>query len=159
MRKPLINTLKLLLIIICTTAVLALPAYFIYMNIKGIIVDELGRSAISIAATISEFAEFNFEKYQSIPGSSFTNPVVPAAPDGNAEREAFEDQLTGIFADLMQATGAQSIYIEKRLSDENKAFFFYEGFPNKSRHLSSSKLTQDELIAFKRRDNDSKQRF
>ncbi len=148
MRKSLIFTLKLFVIIGCTAAVLALPAYFIYQNIKDIIVDELGRSAISIAATISEFTEFNFEKYQSIPISSFEHPDGAPAPDQSGDHESFEDQLTGVFADLMQATGAQSIYIEKKLSDENKAYLFYEGYPDKSRHLISSKLTQDELIAY-----------
>jgi diguanylate cyclase (GGDEF)-like protein len=147
MRKSIINTLQLILIISCTTAILALPAYFIYQNTKSIIVDELGKSAISIAATISEFAEINLEKYLSIPNSSFENSEA-AVPRENDGRESFENQLTDIFADLMQATGAQSIYIEKKLSDENKGYLFYEGYPDKSRHLISNKLTQDELIAF-----------
>ena len=71
MLKPLLKTLKLIVIMLCTAAVLSIPAYFIYRDVKDIIINELAKNAINLAATISEFAELNFDNYQNIPSSSF----------------------------------------------------------------------------------------
>ena len=178
MIKPLLKTLKLIVIMLCTAAVLSVPAYFIYRNVKDIIINELAKNAINLAATISEFAELNFDNYQNIPISSFESfsaeislhpdasglqaqdtgssdsaaffqenawDIGTSTPDG-AEKP-FQDKLTAVFADLMAATGAQAIYIERRLSDENKAYLINEDDPNKSRY-TGNQLTEAELLAF-----------
>ena len=178
MIKPLFKTLKLIVIIICTAAVLSVPAYFIYRNVEDIIVNELAKNAINLAATISEFAELNFDSYQNIPISSFEsfNAEIGHQPDAaglpsqgtglsdstaffqdntqdssenepNGPEKPFQDKLTAVFADLMAATGAQAIYIEKRLSEENKAYLINEDDPNKSRY-AGNRMTEAELLAF-----------
>ena len=176
MKHHSIKPLMLITIMICTAAVLTAPAYFIYQNVKTIVVDALGRSAISIAATISEFAAFNFENYQNIPLSSFENftpdatiPNEDVAPPSDLEigdgteadsqsntaendtesaPDPFQERLKNIFADLMLSTGAQAIYIERRLSEENKAYLFNEDYADKARYYGSTALTEEELLAF-----------
>jgi hypothetical protein len=170
------NPLMMISILTCTAAIFSVPAYFIYQNVINIVVGELGKSAIGIAATISEFTEFNFDNYQNIPLSSFENfdtgitlpseetpPVTypdlvgdseagsqQAAEENAAEPslDPFPEKLGGVFTDLMQATGAQAIYIERKLSEENKAYLFNQNDLDKSRYYGSSKLTEEELTVF-----------
>jgi diguanylate cyclase (GGDEF)-like protein len=177
--------IKLTLFLICTVAVLCVPAYFIYQNVKSTIVNELGRNAINIAATISAFAENNIERYQNIPPSSFdvfsesdlngmksspsnTSPAkssiasngndvlntgespknTSAQSDGDNADNPFQKELTGMFSALIQVTGAQNIYIEKKLQDSHRAFLFEDNFNQKNRYLTKSTMTENELMAF-----------
>lgn len=164
------RVLNLLLIILIVTAFLACPAYFIYQNAKTMIVEELGKNAINIAATISTFIEHNVDYYQDISidqyevfgdqnalsdnehalssGVSMEDFTVGNGTLTSKNGSSFQKELTGIFSALMQATGAENIYLEKRISDVQKAYLFNDDYAGKSRYASRGKLTETELVVF-----------
>lgn len=166
MRTSITGTImRLAVILLSIMAILAVPAYFIFQNAQETIIRELGKNAVNIAATISEFTEHNIERYLEIPMSSyelFENTTGPEAahteglegedlesgsvPAGDAA--AFYDELTGIFSTLMETTGAQNIYIEKRVSDTQKAFMFKEGFQQRTRYFAAVLLSESEIRVF-----------
>jgi diguanylate cyclase (GGDEF)-like protein len=150
-------------------AIFTVPAYFIYQNAQETIVRELGKNAVNIAATIAEFTEKSIEKYLDIPISSFEllegNGAEPGSAEtqqnGEAQNSAsqsadipagdaadFYEELTGIFSTLMETTGAQNIYIEKRMSETKKAYMFKEDFQQRSRYYAVVLLSESEIRVF-----------
>jgi diguanylate cyclase (GGDEF)-like protein len=163
MRKSISGTvLRLVIILLGILVFLATPAYFIYRDAQEIIIRELGKNAVNIAATISEFTERNIEKYMTIPLSSYelfngdsTEPAdanTDAAQQNGggpeAEESAFYEELTGIFNTLMETTGAQNIYIEKRVSETQKAYMFKEGFQQRTRYYAAILLSESEIRVY-----------
>jgi diguanylate cyclase (GGDEF)-like protein len=165
MKKTTIGILlRLAVILLCSVAVLALPAYFINRNAQNTIVRELGKNAVNIATTISEFTENNIERYNKIPMSSFelVDPGSAEAPDTNTDVPPqaggipepgppvteFQGELTGIFSTLMETTGAQNIYVMKRVSETQRAYMFKEGFQESPRYNTVPNLSENETQVF-----------
>jgi diguanylate cyclase (GGDEF)-like protein len=163
------RALNLVLIILIVTVLLACPAYFIYQNAKMMVVEELGKNAINIAATISTFIENNVDYYEDISidqyevfgeqtgllnedslnsGSSADLLTDEEAVLSSRSEEFYREELTGVFKALMQATGAENIYVEKRISETMKAYLFDDDYSRKSRYQNRGKLTETELAVF-----------
>ena len=56
------------LIFLIASFALAIPGFFFYYNIQSLIVEELGRNATSVAASVAELVEQRLDDYKTISG-------------------------------------------------------------------------------------------
>ena len=110
----------LLLVLILTSMIMAVPAYFIFRNTKNLIAEELGKNAINIAATAAAFMEQNIEAFESLPVYEYTEeedgtgalseePVIVTPQPGNP---ASDDADSGTTADEHAADDTGDAYDE-----------------------------------------------
>lgn len=141
-------TAKLVGIALLVMACLALPSYFIFQSAKKMVVDELNKNAINIAAVVSSAIERDIDAYINLPSGSNT--------DTDSFDEAYYNELLAFFEKITNETGAANIYTEKRSEDPDRALIFdkaplqqpgtppQEGPPPPV----SRELTEEELQAF-----------
>lgn len=104
------------------TGILILPVYLIYNNVKGIIIDELGKSARNIAITAASFIEQDIEPYKEL---TFTDEYV----EGNFD-EIYYEKMQETFRDIKRKTGVAYIFTEKKVSDKEIAYILDGEEPN-----------------------------
>ena len=110
-----IQKVSILLIAIALTSVtFGVPVFFIYQNIKGLIVNELGNKATSIAATAAGFIEQDIESYKGL-----TDTDALAAGSGE---EAYYARMQKLFQRLKRETGVNLIYTEQKTNDTEIAY-------------------------------------
>lgn len=88
---------KLLLVTGIVTIFLSFPAYFIFQNAKGLIVDELGKNAMNIAATVAAFVEKDIEAYEAIPLNEYVDYdafLEQNGPSSPPDDNIFSDEST-----------------------------------------------------------------
>ena len=153
---------RLILILFLVALCLAVPAYLIFQNAKGLVTDDLGNNAIDIAATVAAFVEKDIEQFNAIPIDDYVyfdmedtgdNQLFGGAAD-QKEEENDGDLSSGYFAQFKELletieahTGADRIYIEKKLTDSEKVCLFAGNYPQ-SRNAFSNSLSAEEHMAF-----------
>lgn len=80
--------LILIIVFLAAAVCLSVPCYFIYMNSRGIIVDELGNNAIDIAVAITAFVEKDIDEYNDLPAQNFSNSTGSLHPGENEAPQA-----------------------------------------------------------------------
>nr|WP_312578515.1 diguanylate cyclase [Sedimentibacter sp.] len=110
-----------------TTIILILPVFLIYQNIRGIIINELGKSAMSIASAAASFIEQDVESFKEL---TLKDNYV----NGNYDRVYYE-KMQETFRKIKGKTGVSFIFTEKKLS-EREAVFIFDGEENGSKMFS-----------------------
>jgi len=122
---------------------LIIPAYLIYNNIKGIIIEELGKSAMNVATTAASFIENDIESYKDL---SFTEKFAKESYE-----ETYYNVMNETFRQIKKNTGVAFIFTEKKISD-NKIAYILDGEDPKSKFFSPigsiGIMTDIELRAF-----------
>lgn len=109
-------------IFIITTGILILPVYLIYNNIKGIIIEELGKSSTGIATTVASFIEQDIDPYKKL---TFIEEYVTGGYD-----IIYYNKMLETFQNIKKQTGVSFIYTEKIVSDTEKAYILDGEDPN-----------------------------
>ncbi len=76
--------LILIVIFLMTACALAVPAYFIYMNARSLVVSEISNNALDIAVTAAAFIEKDIEKFAQLPAYVYL-PAGEDAPAGSPD--------------------------------------------------------------------------
>jgi diguanylate cyclase (GGDEF)-like protein len=136
------KAVKIICIALTVTACLALPAYLIYEGAKGMIINELNKNAINIAATTAGFIEQDIQDYMALPSDTGTNTE-------NFDVTYYEKLMTR-FDQIKNETGATNIFTEKRMKDQDKAMIFdgSEQKPQGPPVGMSKSMSEEELKAF-----------
>ena len=133
---------QILSLVLLVTLCLALPAYFIYQNAKGLIIDELTKNAKNIATTAAIFIEQDIGAYKGLPSD-----------DGTASEAidtGYYRALMDRFEQIKKESGAASVFTEKRMEDRERAVVFggHPSPPPGQPAGSSKSMSREELRAF-----------
>jgi len=108
--------LKLVVVIILLVLFISLLGYILYDNVYQLIVQEMGKSAIDLATSVSRFIEEDVESF------------IALASVSDYENEEFDteyyERMQRILQDLRESTGVSFIFAEKMLSSEEIAYIF-----------------------------------
>src|SRR5690606_29199529 len=103
----------------------------------------------------AEFTERNIGNYLNIPMSSFaildgdTGGPDPAGTGASQQNSGtFYEELTEIFGTLIETTGAQNIYIERRVAGQKKAYLFRKDLQVGRRYYTAVLLSESEIRVF-----------
>jgi diguanylate cyclase (GGDEF)-like protein len=134
------KSLKAVGLALVVSACLTLPAIFIYQSAKGLIVGELNKSAINIAATAASFLEQDIEAYKSLPTG------------GDAEAGSYDKDYYAMllrhFEKIERVSGAANVFTEKRMPDKSSVFMI-DG--SVSRHKGPALGTPRDMLPEERR--------
>jgi diguanylate cyclase (GGDEF)-like protein len=141
------KAVRIICIALAVTACLALPAYLIYESAKGMIIEELNKNAINIAATTAGFIEQDISDYIGLPSNGNESP-----DNGDI---GYYEELMRRFEIIEKETGAANVFTEKRIRDQDKAIIFDGSLSNFQEPLQkkppmgmSKEMSAEELQAF-----------
>jgi PAS domain S-box-containing protein len=100
----------LILLIILITLAVTIPAFSLYYYIQNVIIEEVGKNAANTSKTIAQFIEQDLDSYIKL---YETEEYIEGTYD-----EVYYDEMRRLFHTLAEQTGAQYIYSEKRVSDD-----------------------------------------
>ncbi len=109
------------LIFLFSSILFALPGYFLYLNIKNLIIEELGRNATSVAASVAEIIEQKPDDYRNL--------ISVIDYDNETYDEEYYQEMLIVFQNLKSAVGADYIYTEKRIDEDTIAYIFDAEIP------------------------------
>jgi len=110
------------LIFLIASFALAIPGFFFYYNIQSLIVEELGRNATSVAASVAELVEQRLDDYKTISG-------IEDYEATSYDEEYYLDMLE-VFHHINEQVGADYLYTEKYIDDSTIAYIFDSEDPN-----------------------------
>ncbi|MBP1924733.1 diguanylate cyclase (GGDEF)-like protein [Sedimentibacter acidaminivorans] len=96
--------------------ILTLPVLLIYQDIKGVIISELGKSAMNIASSVASFIEQDIEPFKELASNG---KYIKGSYD-----ETYYEKMQETFRDIKEKTGVSFVYVEKRVSNTELAYIF-----------------------------------
>lgn len=132
-----------MMIAICVSILLSVPAALIYNNARTLIIDELRKNAMDIAATTATFIEKDVSDYIEL---SKTNDY-----ESDDYNKAYYNEMLLLFQELKNETHVNYIFTEKKISDDEIAYIL-DGENPESEYFSpigsTDSMSEEELTAF-----------
>ncbi|MGD9909559.1 MAG: GGDEF domain-containing protein [Candidatus Izemoplasmatales bacterium] len=136
------------LILIIATFALSIPGLFFYYNIQNLIVEELGRNATSVAASVAELVEQRIDDYKTL--------VTIDDYENTAYDEEYYFEMLASFSHINEQIGADYLYTEKYIDDSTVAYIFDSEDPESDYFSpigSTDLMSEYELVAYRSGEN------
>lgn len=133
----------LTVLIIVFTFILAIPTYYLYQNTRTIIINEAGKRATGVAATIAKFIEQDIENYKKLSDTEDYS-------EGNYDKNYY-NKMQILFQNIKYEIGAEFVFTEKKISNTETMYIIDGENPNSTLFSplgSKGNMEANELKAF-----------
>lgn len=133
----------LTILIIVFTFILSIPTYYLYQSTRAVIINEAGKRATGVAATIAKFIEQDIESYRKLSDTKNYS-------EGNYDKNYYNNMQT-LFQNIKNEIGAKFVFTEKKISNTETAYVLDGENPNSNLFSplgSMGNMETNELRAF-----------
>jgi diguanylate cyclase (GGDEF)-like protein len=114
------RALSFIIVLLLAAGCLALPAYFINENARGLVIGQVSKNAIDIAASVAAFIVKDIEGFEGVPVFVYTpeaGDFLPETSHGMPEDTVGPPQSDGNTRSVNPAAGADSCKAQTSLND------------------------------------------